>query len=412
MRFFKLTSRVGGAIAGMSALVIVPLQVLAQLSGADVNAIAKGTTVLIAGQNAGSGVIFDQQGDTYYVLTAKHVVATEDEYEIVAPDETTYPLSYRTVQLMPSVDLAVLQFNSRQAYEKAKLGNSDTLSEGDTVFIAGWPAAGNAIPHIYQLTTGQISGLPRRPLPGGYGLIYTNVTREGMSGGPIFDQQGEVVGIHGQAEGREVYLPSYEADPTVVRAGFNLGIPVNTFLHQAQQNAPSGTSLERISAIAEAIPSPPAASPPAYFVQPPRLQDTRVPNNLEGRQTTYYFTLDLPASAGESLEQVTITQTLGSDYPRFSARRTTAFTGTYRDRGSDLPLEFVVNDTTSRTVTLSFNPPVPPGQQLTLALDVRGNPDEGTYQYRLEAYPPGAEGLSQYLGLARLQFYRPASIKF
>ncbi|WP_346290357.1 DUF2808 domain-containing protein [Sphaerothrix gracilis] len=406
---FLLSAKAGAAIAGLSALTVLPLQVVAQLSGSDVNDIAKGTTVLINGQNAGSGVIFDQQGDTYYVLTAKHVVATEDEYEVIAPDESTYPLSYSTVQHLPTVDLAVLQFKSRQAYEKAQLGNSDGLTEGDTVFIAGWPAAGDAIPHIYQLTTGQISGLPRRPLPGGYGLIYTNVTREGMSGGPIFDQQGEVVGIHGQAEGREVYLPTYETDATVVRAGFNLGIPVNTFLQQAEQTAMPIITQERITALAE---SAQPAPPPTYFARPPRLVNTRVPNNFEGRRTTYYFTIDLPAAAAESLEQVTIAQTLGSDYPRFSARNTTAFEGTYGDRGEEIPLAFVVSDRDSRTVTVTFEPPVAPGRQITLALDVRRNPDEGTYQYRVVAYPAGAAGLEQYLGLARLQFYHPASLKF
>jgi hypothetical protein len=52
-------------------------------------------------QNPGSGVIIARQGQTYYVLTAEHVVATEDEYEIITSDGKKYRLDYKNVKKLP-----------------------------------------------------------------------------------------------------------------------------------------------------------------------------------------------------------------------------------------------------------------------------------------------------------------------
>ncbi len=77
------------AIAGMVG-VSMPVAI-AQLNQQQVSAMAEQVTVLIQGQNPGSGVIIGQSGDSYFVLTAKHVVATPDEYYIVTPDQQTIP---------------------------------------------------------------------------------------------------------------------------------------------------------------------------------------------------------------------------------------------------------------------------------------------------------------------------------
>ncbi|MEY3222365.1 MAG: hypothetical protein RLZZ203_1221, partial [Cyanobacteriota bacterium] len=38
-------------------------------------------------------------------------------------------------------------------------------------------------------------------LTGGYELVYSSITFGGMSGGPVLDSQGRVIGIHGRTEG-------------------------------------------------------------------------------------------------------------------------------------------------------------------------------------------------------------------
>lgn len=200
-----------------------------------ISAIAKDITVIINGQNAGSGVIVSRKNNTYYVLTAKHVVASQDEYEIITPDGKQHKIDYRTVKKFPGIDLAMVQFTSDQKYRIALLGNSDRIKEGATVYTSGWPHPGRAITErIYQVTQGKVSGRPLKPLEDGYALVYTNITRSGMSGGPVLDDEGRVIAIHGRAEGESIINP--DTGRTIdVKSGFNLGIPINTFWQMTSQ---------------------------------------------------------------------------------------------------------------------------------------------------------------------------------
>ncbi|MEL6136234.1 MAG: DUF2808 domain-containing protein [Cyanobacteria bacterium J06626_23] len=373
------------------------------LEAPDVNRIAEAATVRIEGQNPGSGVIFQKQGDTYFLLTAKHVVATEDEYEVVTPDSAVYPLEYSRVHKMPDMDLAVAEFRSVQDYPIAELGDSSQVRIGDEIFIAGWPHAGQALPYLYQFVSGAISGLPPQPLPGGYGLVYDSTTRQGMSGGPVLDDEGKVIGIHGRTEGKEIYLPDANFDSAVVEDDFGLGIPVNPFLQKAEQ-LPLRT---------ENLPSPPEQTGPiSYFRAPPRIVETHRSSSLQFRSADYFFTIDIPDSAATALEQVTFSQIEGPDYPSFSMRRSYAFIGSRGDRGEPLTLGLLANDTSERTISVVFSPPIEPGQQVTVALHAHRNPRDGIYLYEIQAFPPGGTAArAQRLGIERLDFYEPATFE-
>ncbi|MEQ8994891.1 MAG: trypsin-like peptidase domain-containing protein [Coleofasciculus sp. B1-GNL1-01] len=226
-----LAALVSAAIVVVQPQIAIPQTVDEQA----IASLAKDVTVVINGQNPGSGVIVSRDGNTYYVLTAKHVVATQDEYEIVTSDGTKYPLNYSSVKKLPGVDLALVAFTSNKNYPLALLGDSEATTEGATVYISGWPHPGRAITQrIYQITKGSISGRPLESLENGYGLVYTNITRSGMSGSPIWDTQGRVIGIHGQAEGEQIINP--DGNTIAVKSGFNLGIPINTFLKLSSHN--------------------------------------------------------------------------------------------------------------------------------------------------------------------------------
>lgn len=232
----KLHHGLTAALCGAITIVAVqPPLAVAELNEQKFAAVAKVVTVVVNGQNPGSGVIIAKEDDTYSVLTANHVIATPDDYEIVTSDRQTHALNYSAVTKLPDVDLAVVQFTSDQNYPVAVMGDSEAATEGSAVYISGWPHPGQAITQrIFQFTKGTISGLPLGSLEDGYGLVYTNVTRSGMSGGPVFDDQGLLMGLHGRAEGEAIYNPD-TGNLVPVQAGFNLGIPINTFLQKAAE---------------------------------------------------------------------------------------------------------------------------------------------------------------------------------
>jgi S1-C subfamily serine protease len=195
--------------------------------------IANETTVLIDGQAPGSGVIIGRKGNNYYVLTAKHVVDTQDEYTVVTSNGKKYSLDYKLVRKLTNLDLAVVQFTSNDTLPVAHLGNSEQVNQGDSIFVSGWPKVTAAITQpTLQVTDGRVTGRQQGDTAG-YELTYSNPTAPGMSGGPVFDANGKVIGIHGRAAG----------DQEVGKVGINLGIPTHLFLRQAPQ---AGLNLQEL----------------------------------------------------------------------------------------------------------------------------------------------------------------------
>jgi serine protease Do len=198
------------------------------LSATEVNQIAKNITVRIESQTPGSGVLIKREGETYTLLTAAHVVATTDDYKIVTQEGQSYPAIAGQIKK--------LQFVSDRNYSVAKLGNSQQMSEGSTSYVAGFPTQTQAITDtIYNFTAGKITANARRALADGYALVYSNNTLPGMSGGPVLDADGNLLGIHGRADTTD-RVQNQNINPDVyIKTGFNLGIPIHTFLSLVPQ---------------------------------------------------------------------------------------------------------------------------------------------------------------------------------
>lgn len=142
-----------------------------------------------------------------------------------------------------------------------------------------------------------------------------------------------------------------------------------------------------------------------YFGQPPQLLDVYTTNNTEDRPADYRFRFEIPATAEQPIAQMIFTQVEGFGYPRFSESRTSAVVNLGERAEAPLPLVDVDDDRGDKTLILTFDPPVEPGQRITVVLRARHNPGAGTYLYDITALPPGAAGLGQRLGIGRLQFY-------
>ncbi len=191
------------------------------LSDEEVKKTAKEITVIIDDcGSAGSGVIFKKDGNTYSVLTADHVVKkAKGNCVILKSDNSQYKASVsEAIVPVAGVDLAVLTFQSDKNHKLAKWGDSDKATDYTKVYVAGAPEPTQAILNrIIRVEDGKIEN--RKLQTNGYDLIYTNKTLRGMSGGPVLNQKGEVIGIHGQGD-----------QDNGIKTGLNLGIPIKTFL--------------------------------------------------------------------------------------------------------------------------------------------------------------------------------------
>jgi S1-C subfamily serine protease len=224
------------AILLISAFAVIVPHIAFALTPQQVNQIAAQVTVLIDGYQPGSGVIFQRNGNVYSVLTAKHVVNVDEIYYVITPEGERHRTEATNIQLINDMDLAVVQFTSDKVYQVAQLGNSDKVPKGSTVYVAGAPEANETIPQRTLIVNpGTLVGV--QPPQDGYALIYNNITQPGMSGGPVLNEEAQVIGIHGQGDRRDGS-----------KSGLNLAIPINSSLV---------ADLQKLTA----LPSPPIASP-------------------------------------------------------------------------------------------------------------------------------------------------------
>ncbi|NJL21493.1 MAG: DUF2808 domain-containing protein [Leptolyngbyaceae cyanobacterium SM1_3_5] len=150
-----------------------------------------------------------------------------------------------------------------------------------------------------------------------------------------------------------------------------------------------------------------------YFVQPPRLVNTvTTERSALARNATYYFTIDVPANSDEPLGQVAITQRDGDSAARrveFEVEESVAFVGTRRQQGAKVSIANTTFDNETNTVTLQFNPPIPPGTTVTIGVDPERNPRTGgIYLYGVTAFPAGDRPYGQFLGYGRIDINDPS----
>ena len=144
------------------------------------------------GPSAGSGFIISADG---YILTNHHVVDGADEISVALSDRRELPASI--VGKDELSDLALLKIDSEDL-PVAKIGSSKRLEVGEWVLAIGSPFG-----FELSVTAGIVSA-KGRSLPGNSSgnyvpFIQTDVAiNPGNSGGPLFNMDGEVVGINSQ----------------------------------------------------------------------------------------------------------------------------------------------------------------------------------------------------------------------
>jgi hypothetical protein len=250
-----------GVILGTTTLALVQYQPVSALTPVQVNDIAKPITVMIGGLDGkGSGVIVAKNGNTYTVLTANHVVkkAGYGIYEIITHDGQKYPMENKA-QIVGKLDLALVRFTSSKNYPIAKIADSRTVKEGSTVYYAGFPAETTNQPRNYRFIRADITG--RSQNQEGYELSYNGSALPGMSGGPVLNEEGLLIAIHGKAETQSIIIQGVQRTEIV---GVQ-GIPTEKFpnlISNIQNNTQANTPPNNPSPRTESKPVTLANTPP------------------------------------------------------------------------------------------------------------------------------------------------------
>jgi len=139
-------------------------------------------------RSLGSGFIISQDG---YILTNDHVVDGADEIQVTLSDGREFSGEIRGLD--PKLDLALLKIDAGEDLPLAQLGDSDDIRVGEWVM-----AIGNPFGLEQTVTVGIVSAKGRVIGAGPYDdFIQTDASiNPGNSGGPLFNMQGEVVGIN------------------------------------------------------------------------------------------------------------------------------------------------------------------------------------------------------------------------
>ncbi|MEO1607949.1 MAG: Do family serine endopeptidase [Pseudomonadota bacterium] len=138
----------------------------------------------------GSGFVID--GTEGLIVTNNHVIDGADEITVNFYDGTKLKVD-KVVGRDPKTDLALLKVTPEKPLKDVKFGSSDTLEVGDWVLAIGNPfGLGGSV------SIGIISAKQRDIQSGPYDdYLQTDAAiNKGNSGGPLFNMQGDVVGIN------------------------------------------------------------------------------------------------------------------------------------------------------------------------------------------------------------------------
>jgi serine protease Do len=143
----------------------------------------------------GSGFIIDPSG---YIVTNNHVIADADEITVILHDNTN--LKAKVIGRDTKTDIALLKVNSDKPLVAVNWGDSDVARVGDWVLAIGNPfGLGGSV------TAGILSARQRDINSGPYDdFLQTDAPiNRGNSGGPMFNMDGQVIGIN-----TAIYSPS------------------------------------------------------------------------------------------------------------------------------------------------------------------------------------------------------------
>jgi S1-C subfamily serine protease len=191
-----------------------------------------GVVSISTGQALGSGFVFDGNG---HIVTNQHVIdGANGEVEVAF--SSGYKAYGTVIGSDTDADVAVIQVDApAEQIHPLAIGDSSQLEVGQTVIAIGNPFGLNG-----TMTMGIVSGLGRSQVAhaspeGGYfstaDIIQTDAAiNPGNSGGPLFNMNGEVVGVNQSIRTENVDQTTGNA----VNSGVGFSISINLVKRVAQ----------------------------------------------------------------------------------------------------------------------------------------------------------------------------------
>lgn len=170
----------------------------------------------------GSGVIYNKDGDSAYVVTNNHVVGGSDGLEVVMSDGTKVKGELMGTDAV--TDLAVIKISSENVEEVATFGDSSALKVGEPAIAIGSPLGSQ---YANSVTSGIISSVNRPISDSTSGVNISAIQTDaainpGNSGGPLVNIAGQVIGINSS----KIASTSTESSDISVE-GMGFAIPSN-----------------------------------------------------------------------------------------------------------------------------------------------------------------------------------------
>ncbi|QVK21513.1 trypsin-like peptidase domain-containing protein [Mycoplasmatota bacterium] len=151
----------------------------------------------------GSGVVYKCEDDYYYAITNHHVVEASSRLEVYFVDKSF--VEAELVGVDSDTDLAVIKFkNDSNLVETSNFGDAKELIRGQLVIAVGSPSG---FTYFNSATMGIVSGIDRfvgikDTDDDGIDDVFVKMLQHdaainpGNSGGPLFNMEGEIVGIN------------------------------------------------------------------------------------------------------------------------------------------------------------------------------------------------------------------------
>jgi peptidyl-prolyl cis-trans isomerase B (cyclophilin B) len=235
---------------------MLPIQVSILFNGTNLPAIALEPAAIqtkaakfivkIGGDRGGTGFFVRKSNNRYTILTNRHVVENPADRIVTTSDGRQYNFSNTNLRSLPGLDLAEIEIESEVNYPVATLSNKSTISPGSLVYTYGWNAVGTKLKSRgLQWLDGKVTGqLPTYNSSDGYSLGYTLALIRGLSGSPLLNEDGEVIGIYGSGEENSI----------------GLGIPIATYRNRAaisSSNSSTPAPIETTSSASKISPGLP-----------------------------------------------------------------------------------------------------------------------------------------------------------